>query len=198
MEGQVHKVIQLTLLQVGMLVCSTNRKPISGPAVDIVNFLAKLYQDGYAYSSLNSYRSAISSVHEHIEGLPVGQHLQIARALKGAYNLCPPKPYYSNTWKVSTVVTWLDSIDLNSSELSLMEVAIPNGGICQNCFAISTHQTLKSADLANFQLPNVRYLPDGMIITPSHLSKQSQIGKLVKDFSFQPLQLIQTFALLKH
>ena len=92
-----------------------DRNPISGPVVDIANFLAELYHDGYAYSSLNSYRSAISSVHEHIEGYPVGQHPQIAGILKGAYNLCPPKPGYSNTWKVSTVITWLDSIDLKSS-----------------------------------------------------------------------------------
>ena len=89
---------------------------------------------GYAYSSLNSYRSAISSVHEHIEGYPVGQHPQIERILKGAYNLRPPKPRYSNTWKVSTVVTWLDSEKLR---------AISNGTINQNCVVISTNQTLK-------------------------------------------------------
>ena len=50
------------------------QKSISGPVVDNANFLAELHQDGYAYSSLNSHRSAISSVHEHIKGYPVGQH----------------------------------------------------------------------------------------------------------------------------
>ena len=166
------------------------RNPISGPVVDIANFLAKLYQDGYAYSPLNSYRSAISSVHEHIEGYPVGQHPQIARILKGVYNLHPPKPRYSNTWKVSTVVTWSDSIDLKSSGLSLIELSI------KTVLLLALTRPLRSADLASFQLSNIRYLPEGVIITPSHLSKQSRMGKSVKDFSFQPLQSIQTFVLL--
>ena len=148
-----------------------DRNPISGPVVDIANFLAELYQDGYAYSSLNCYRSAISSVHEHIEGYPVGQHPQIARILKGAYNLRPPKPRYSNTWKVSTVVTWLDSIDLKSSGLSLMELSI------KTVLLLALTRPLRSADLASFQLSNIRYLPEGVIITPSHLSKQSH-GKV--------------------
>ena len=155
-----------------------DRNPISGPVADIANFLAELYQDGYAYSSLNSYRSAISSVHEHIEGYPVGQHPQIARILKGAYNLRPPKPRYSNTWKVSTVVTWLDSIDLKSSGLSLMELSI------KTVLLLALTRPLRSADLASFQLSNIRYLPEGVIITPSHLSKQSRMGKSVKDFFF--------------
>ena len=38
-----------------------NRNPISGPIVDISNFLAGLHYNGYAYSSLNSHRSAISN-----------------------------------------------------------------------------------------------------------------------------------------
>ena len=40
---------------------------------------------------------------------------------------------------------------------------------------------LRSADLASFQLSNIRYLPEGVIITPSHLSKQSRMEKSVKD-----------------
>ena len=66
---------------------------------------------------------------------------------------------------MSTVVAWLDSIDLKSSELSLMELSI------KTVLLLALTRPLRSADLANFQLPNVRYLPEGMIITPPHLSK---------------------------
>ena len=48
--------------------------PFSGPVSQVVNFLAHLYQQGYQYRSLNTYRSAISSVHEKIDGIAVGQH----------------------------------------------------------------------------------------------------------------------------
>ena len=46
----------------------------SGPVSEMANFLASLYQQRYQYNSLNTYRSAISSVHEKMEGVPIGQH----------------------------------------------------------------------------------------------------------------------------
>ena len=46
--------------------------PISGDIGEVVNFLAYLFQQGYQYCSLNSYRSAISSVHEKVDGYKVG------------------------------------------------------------------------------------------------------------------------------
>ena len=39
-----------------------------------MNFLAELFKEGYTYSSLNSYISAISSTHKKIDGHMVGQH----------------------------------------------------------------------------------------------------------------------------
>ena len=51
-----------------------NRDLTNGPVADVVNFLAELFYQGYQYHSLNAYRSAISSVHEKVDGCPVGQH----------------------------------------------------------------------------------------------------------------------------
>ena len=53
--------------------------PFSGPIAQVANFLAYLYKEGYQYSSVNAYRSAISSVHEKVEGYTVGQHPLICR-----------------------------------------------------------------------------------------------------------------------
>ena len=81
-----------------------DQNPIFGPVSDMVNFLAELFEQGYSYSSLNLYRSAISSVHEQIDGMPIGQHLMVTRVLKGAYSSRPPKTCYKLTWKVSQVI----------------------------------------------------------------------------------------------
>ena len=43
----------------------------------ILDFLAELFDLGYKYSSINSYRSAISTYHCYVEGKPVGQHKQL-------------------------------------------------------------------------------------------------------------------------
>ena len=61
------------------------------------DFLACLYEEGYAYRSINCYRSAISSFHEKIEGLPVRQHPEVCTLLTGVFNLRPPQPRYSST-----------------------------------------------------------------------------------------------------
>ena len=66
-----------------------NRNPFSGPIGDVANFLAELFDQGYQYSSINSYCSAISSTHEKVDGQPVSQHPIIVRVLKGAYNKRP-------------------------------------------------------------------------------------------------------------
>ena len=83
--------------------------PFSGPVSEVANFLAVLYQEGYQYNSVNAYRSAISSVHEKVDDLPVGQHPMIIRLVKGVFNNRPPIPRYSATWDVQTVLNYLES-----------------------------------------------------------------------------------------
>ena len=73
------------------------RDPISGPVADVANFLAYLHEEGYQSRSLNSFRSAISSVHDAVDGMEVGKHPMISRLLKGAHNIRPPLPRYTST-----------------------------------------------------------------------------------------------------
>ena len=69
-----------------------SRNPVSGPIADVANFLAHLHEEGYQSRSLNAYRSAISSVHDTVDGVEVGKHPMISRLLKGAYHARPPLP----------------------------------------------------------------------------------------------------------
>jgi len=55
-----------------------DRDLVRGPIADVLNFLAELFEQEYQYRSLNSYRSAISSVHEKIDGSEVGKHPLVA------------------------------------------------------------------------------------------------------------------------
>ena len=50
------------------------RDSISGSVVDVTNFLAHLYE-GYYSRLLNAFRSAISSVHDTVDGMEVGNIL---------------------------------------------------------------------------------------------------------------------------
>ena len=71
--------------------------PFAADVSAILSFLADEFEEGKQYRSLNCYHSAISSTHLPIEGIPVGQHPLVIRLLKGAFNLRPPKPQYSQT-----------------------------------------------------------------------------------------------------
>ena len=63
---------------------------------DVINFLADLASQGSQYQSLNCYHSAISSVHEAVDGVSVGTHPAVARLLKGAFHKRSPMPRYSS------------------------------------------------------------------------------------------------------
>ena len=95
--------------------------PFSGPISEVANFPAQLFAEGYTYNSLNSYRSAISSVHEKIDGCDVGQHPLVTRLLKGAFNDRPPLPRYTSTWDVQVVLDYLQALGGNES-LSLKNI----------------------------------------------------------------------------
>ena len=84
--------------------------PISGPVSEVANFLANLHEEGYQSSSLNVFRSAISSVHDKVDGMEVGKHPTIARLLKGAFHERPPLPRYTSTWDVNTVLQYLRTL----------------------------------------------------------------------------------------
>ena len=123
------------------------RNPISGPVTDVINFLAELYEAGYSYRSLNSYRSAISSTHEKVDDHLVGQHPLVTRVLKGAFNSKPPKPRYSSTWKVSQVVTWLNQQD--NQHIPLLTLTMKAVTLCALC------RPCRSAELASLSFPSL-------------------------------------------
>ena len=95
--------------------------PFSGPISAVANFLASLFEEGYQYNSVNAYRSAISSVHEKVDGVDVGQHPTITRLLKGVFNDRPPLPRYSSTWNVQTVLDYIKSLN-DAKQQSLVSV----------------------------------------------------------------------------
>ena len=70
--------------------------PLSASLSDIANFLSSEFENGKQYSTLNTYRSAISATHPPIEGYPVGQHPIVCRLLQGMFNERPPQPRYQN------------------------------------------------------------------------------------------------------
>ena len=151
--------------------------PISGPISDVVNFLAHLFEEGYQYRSLNSYRSAISSVHTKVDGYSIGEHPLVARLLKGAFNQRPPQPRYETTWDVAQVTQYFESLGENN-KLSLQELT------WKLAMLLSLTRPSRSSDLCSLDLNFRRYIPEGVTFQASSLAKQSKNNKPRSEFFF--------------
>ena len=81
--------------------------PLSASIGTVSQFLTSLYASGLSYSTVNTYRSAISMTHLPIDGIPVGSHYLIKRLMKGIFNKRPPVPRYVISWPVEKVLRYL-------------------------------------------------------------------------------------------
>ena len=151
---------------------------------EVANFLASLYQEGYQYNSVNAYRSAISSVHDKVDGLPIGQHPIIIRLIKGIFNVRPPVPRYSSTWDVQTVLTHLESCG-KSENLPLRMLTL------KTVLLLAITRPSRTADLSQLNITKMRPSSDGVAFLPTTLAKQSRQGKPIQEFFF-PLFLPNT------
>ena len=151
--------------------------PISGPVSEIANFLAHLHKEGYQSSSLNVFRSAISSVHDKVDGVEVGKHPTITRLLKGAFHERPPLPRYSSTWDVNAVLQYLKSLGPTSG-LTLKQLTY------KLVMLLALTRPSRSADLSSLSLARRRFCPEGVTFLPATLAKQSRQGKPLVEFFF--------------
>ena len=172
-----------------------NSDPVSGPINEVINFLAYLFKEGYQYHSLNAYRSAISSVHDRVDGYEIGQHPLVSRLLKGVFNSRPPQPRYEATWDVKIVLIWMENLRENA-DLSLQDLTI------KLIMLLSLTRPARSSDLANLDIRYRKYLPEGVTFQPVSLAKQTRQNKPRADFFFPkfphnprlcPVQTLQAY-----
>lgn len=98
-----------------------DRDPVAADVIHILNFLASLAEEGLAYRSINTFRSAISAGHTVVDGFPVGEHPFVCRRLWGIRLSLPPEPRYSALWDVNQVLnlffSWQPNRFFSSKEL---------------------------------------------------------------------------------
>ena len=146
----------------------------------MVNFHAHFFEQGYQYRSLNAYRSAITSVHEKVDGYEVGQHPLVSRLLKGVFHQRPPQLRYSDTWDVDMVATYLESLGEN---MTLPLPALTH----KTVMLLALTRPPRSADLSQLDLMGRRYLPEGVVFLPTKLAKQSRQSRPLTDSFFPTL-----------
>ena len=75
-----------------------------------IDFLLEVYKLGRSYSTLNTYRSAISATNHSVTGRDIGSNHLVSRFMKGIFLAKPPLPRYAATWDVSKVTDHLRTL----------------------------------------------------------------------------------------
>ena len=96
--------------------------PVSAPMKYLLDFITEEFKNGKQYSTLNTYRSAISATHVGYSGTPAGQHPLVCRLLQGIFNSRPPMPKNVTLWDVEIALKHAESI-FPLEELSLKQIS---------------------------------------------------------------------------
>ena len=125
----------------------------------VIEFLLTLFNNGLSYSSLNTARSALSSILPSIDGIPVGQHPLVIRFLKGVFESRPAMPRYTAVWDVHQVLDYLktlspvNEISLKSSSLKLtMLLALVTAQRGQSLLFLNVDSMIDSGSSIVFRL----------------------------------------------
>ncbi len=128
--------------------------PISRDISEVVNFLAYLFEQGYQYRSLNSYRSAISSVHEKVDGYECCDKVD-----QGCF------PSKTTSAKILRNLGCIHLLTIHG-QLSMNDLT------CKTVMLMALTRPARSADLTSLSL----YSPEGVTFAPTKLAKQSSLG----------------------
>ena len=136
--------------------------PFSSPVKEILDFLAFEFESGKQYSTMNSYRSALSAFHMPIEGYAVGTHPLVLRLLQGMFNQRPPQPRYESTWNVNVVLAFLaklpDNKDLSLVDLTsklVMLMALANADRASDLNSLDTRYMQYTQTGVTFKIPGL-------------------------------------------
>ena len=109
-------------LTVGMQIFRKSLDSLHPSVAGVFQFLTALFKKDLSYSSLNTARSALSTIIT-VDGMPIGSHPLVVRFLKGVFNLRPPVPRYKEVWDVSIVLRFLKTLSPVAS-LSLRSLTL--------------------------------------------------------------------------
>ena len=145
-----------------------NEDPVSCSISTVANFLACLFDKGLNYSTICGYRSAISALHEPVEGYKVGEHPRIVALLKGVFNRNPPKRTLLPPWDLRVVLKHiqnhpfepLNQVDLKFKTMkAVFLLAITTGGRVSDLSLLGYKQPFLRIEKV---APGLRFAPTGL------------------------------------
>lgn len=174
---------------------SKSVNPYVSSIPQVLTFLEELRSTrNLGYNALNTARSALSSILDQHNNVPVGQHPLLKTYMRAAFNICPPLPRYTDTWDPEQVLTllrqWAPPADISLKLLTLkvaMLILLVSGQRLQtltlldirNMTVTSSEITFRIVDLLKQSRPGYRnplvslqaFLADDSICVFSYLNE---------------------------
>lgn len=86
-----------------------NVDPISAPVTEVAEFLQDLFdKNKFTPSTIAGYKSAISLVHQEVNGVPLGQVSDLCKQITGMYQKRPTKKSLVPNWSLPLVLNMLN------------------------------------------------------------------------------------------
>ena len=188
---------------------------------EVIEFFTEQFQNGLGYDSLNTARSALSSLGLQFEGFKVGSHPLIIRYMKGIFTLRPTKPRYTLIWDVNKVLSFLRQLSpvkhLSLKDLTLkvtMLMALTQAARVQTLNFLTVNNVKKTkfefvfplADSIKQNRPNFKvgslsfkaYPPDRRLCIYTVLKEYLKRTKVLRESSKSDTLLISYVKPFKH
>ncbi|XP_058799080.1 uncharacterized protein LOC131668714 [Phymastichus coffea] len=139
--------------------------PFNAGDKEIVNCLTRKFNEGAAYGTLNSLRSAIALINqENNSDSPL-----LNRFFRGVFRTRPTAPKYCCTWDVEVVLNMLETWNPLSA-LSLQNLTF------KLVLLLALGSAFRVQSIALIKIKNIRFLSNGVEIRISDLIKTSRPG----------------------
>ena len=150
--------------------CKRKINSLQASVGNALDFLTDLFEAGRSYSTINTARSALSTMLLVDGRSSFGTHPLVIRFMKGVYNARPPVSRYIDTWDVNIVIKFLLKLSL-VKDLSTKNLTLK---LCM-LMALITGQRVQTLHL--LELSGMKQSIFGFSFTLQKVLKHSRGGK---------------------
>ena len=128
----------------------------------VLEFLTMLHEQGLSYSAINTARSALSTFVTLNDNNTLGSNPLVQRFMRGIFNIKPNLPKYVQSWDVSKVLGFINSMGDNTTlslkQISMklaMLIALTSGQRVQTLSVLKTNQMFVYDDRVEFNVDSL-------------------------------------------
>ena len=172
--------------------CDANDISVLSPDLpQALDFLSKLYNENASYSTINTAKSALSSLLQLDSDIPFGQLPLVKRFMKGNFEQRPSFPKHQEIWDVKLVFDYFRT-QPSVANLTLKELSM------KTTFLLCLLSGQRSQSIKLLDISHMNVLPDRYTFHISSKVKQTRPGKHLKPLEFITYPAEEKLCIVKH